>query len=147
LTSSPWWPPSTKGGELVDGEVVLDAVAGDQRVHEAAVEVDALRARLTDTVGEERRPGDGEPIGRRTDVPDQVHVFLVPVVVVIGDVAVVVIVDVAGRVCVRVPDGLTLAVLVPAPSIWYEDVATPQRNPSGKRRPVEVPVVISSGPP
>src|SRR5262249_816278 len=77
------------------------------------VEVEALGVRLTGTFGEDARPTDGEPIRGRAQVPHQGDVLLVPVVVVVGDVAGVAVLDLARRVRVRVPDRLALAVLVP----------------------------------
>src|SRR5262249_19010153 len=91
----------------------LDAL-GAKLVGEALVEVDALRIRRARALREDARPGDGEPVGGRVDVLHQRDVLLVAVVVVVGDVAIVVVLDVAGRVREFVPDRLALAVLVPS---------------------------------
>ncbi len=85
---------------------------GEQLVHQPVVEVEALRVRLSGAVGEDPRPGDGEPVRRGAQVLHQLHVLLVAVVVVVGDVAGGVVGNLAGRVRVGVPDRLALAVLV-----------------------------------
>src|SRR5690606_17249014 len=78
------------------------------------VEVEALLVRLARAFRKDARPADGEAIGVGADVVlHQRNVFLVPVIVIVGDVAGVAVLDVAGRVRVRVPDRLALAVLVP----------------------------------
>src|SRR5262249_26929868 len=84
-----------------------------QFVDQAAVEVDTLRVGLTPAFREDARPRDGEPIRGGADVLKQRDIFLVPVVMVVGDVAVVVVLYVARLVRIRIPDGSTLAVLVP----------------------------------
>src|SRR5258708_37182816 len=40
----------------------------EQRIDEAAVEVEALRIRLTDALGKDSRPGDGETVGPDADI-------------------------------------------------------------------------------
>src|SRR5262249_5026455 len=82
-------------------------------VDEAPVEVEALLIRLAGSLREDPRPRDREPVGVRADLAHQRDVFLVAVVVVVGDVAVLVVVDVSRRVGERVPDRRALAVLVP----------------------------------
>jgi hypothetical protein len=84
-----------------------------QLVHETVVEVQALRVRLTGPVREDARPANREAVRGRADVLHQRDVLLVPVVVVVGDVAGVVVRDLARRVGERVPDRRALAVLVP----------------------------------
>ena len=85
----------------------------EQFVDEAVVEVNPPVVRLAGAVGEDPWPGDREPVGGGTDVLHQRDVFLVSVVVVVGHITVLVVLDVAGCVGVRVPDGRALAVLVP----------------------------------
>src|SRR5262249_19334290 len=85
----------------------------EQLVHEPAVEVEALRIRLAATFGEDPRPRNREPVRGRADGLHQSDVLLVPVVVIVGDVAVLVVLDLPGRVGVRIPDRRALAVLVP----------------------------------
>jgi hypothetical protein len=153
-------PGLHEGGEFVDGEVVLDAVAEllgevagvvgerlgcldrppaavavleglgqvpvvqggegldpglQQRIDQAAVEVEALGVGLAGALGEDPGPGDREPVGGRADVLHQRHVLPVAVVVVVGHIAVLVVLDVPRRVGVGVPDRGALAVLVPGP--------------------------------
>src|SRR5262249_13066678 len=74
---------------------------------------ETFRVRLSRALGEDPRPGNREAVRVGADVLDQRHVLLVPVVMIVGDVAVVVVLDVAGGVRVAVPDGLTLAILGP----------------------------------
>src|SRR5262245_65578663 len=65
-------------------------------------------------VGKDARPGDGEPIGIRADVPfHHRDVLFVPVVVVVGNIAGVAVLDLPWGVCVRVPYRFAFAVLVP----------------------------------
>src|SRR5690606_29054307 len=75
----------------------------------------ALLIELSSAVRKDARPGNGEAIGLRADVLQQRDIFLVTVIVVDGDIAGVAVSDLSGRVGVSVPDGLTLAVLVPRP--------------------------------
>src|SRR5262249_54550158 len=82
---------------------------------EAAVEVEALGVGRAGALGEDPRPGDREPVRVRADVLHQRDVLLVAVVMVVGDVAGVVILDLPGRMGVGVPDRDALAVLVPGP--------------------------------
>src|SRR5262249_19763255 len=86
---------------------------GEQLVYEAVVEVETFRVRLAGALGEDPRPGDGEPIGVRAETLHQRDVLLVPVVVVVSDVAGVIVLDVPGSVAIGIPDRQALAVLVP----------------------------------
>src|SRR5262245_2753593 len=86
-----------------------------QRVGQALVEVDAFRVRRLVTLREDARPGDREAIGVGANVLHQRDVFLVAVIVIVGDVAGVAVLDLPGCVRERVPDRRTLAVLVPRP--------------------------------
>src|SRR5262245_15897441 len=90
----------------------LDA-GGLQLVDQAAVEVEALRVGPTRAFREDARPGDGEPIRVDADVLHQRNVFLVPVVMIVGDVAGIVVLYVPWLVRIRVPDREALAVLIP----------------------------------
>jgi hypothetical protein len=118
---------------VVQGREGLDA-DGEQLVDEAAVEVDPFRIRLARAFREDPRPRDREPVRRGADRFEQRDVFPVPVVVVVGDVAVVVVLDVPGRVRVRVPDRQALAVLVPSALDLTRRRRDAQWKPSGKRR-------------
>src|SRR4029450_10968233 len=86
-----------------------------QLVGQALVEVDALRVRRTVTLREDARPGDRETVGVGADVLHQRDVFLVAVIVFVGDVAGVAVLDLPGGVRECVPDRRPLAVLVPRP--------------------------------
>src|SRR5215510_13058938 len=70
--------------------------------------------RMARPVGKDTRPGDGEPIRIRADVPFHYRdVLFVAAVVVVGNVAGVAILDLPWGVCVRVPYRFAFAVLVP----------------------------------
>src|SRR5262249_34206087 len=84
-----------------------------QLVDQAAVEVETLPVGLTHAFRKDGRPRNGEPIRWCADLLQQPNIFLVPVVMVIGDVAVVVVLYVARVVRIRIPDGSTLTILVP----------------------------------
>src|SRR5262249_30054239 len=86
-----------------------------QLVGETGVEVEAFRVRRTSAVGEDPGPCDREAVGGGPDVLHQRDVFLVPVIVVVGDVAVLVVLDAAGYMGEGVPDRHPFAVLVPRP--------------------------------
>ena len=90
----------------------LDA-GGDQLVHQPVVEVEALRVRLPVPSGKMRGQAIENRYAFAPSVLHQPHVFLVAVVVVVGDVAGVAVPDLARRVRVRVPDRRAFAVLVP----------------------------------
>lgn len=77
---------------------------GNQLVDEAIVEVEAFGVRRSGSLRKDARPGDGETIGVGADALHQRHVLLVAVIVVVGDVTRVVILDLARRVRVGVPD-------------------------------------------
>src|SRR5690606_40990761 len=83
-------------------------------------------------VGEDPRPGDREPVRVRVEPPHQGDVLDVAVVVVVGDVPVVVVPHVAGRVGVRVPDRGALAVLVPGSLDLVGGRGDPPREPVGE---------------
>src|SRR4030095_11255632 len=85
----------------------------DQFVHQAVVEVQALEVWLTCPVREDPRPGDGEAVRGRAEVLHQGDVFLVAMVMVVGDVAGGAVADLPLRVRVCVPDRWAFAVLVP----------------------------------
>ncbi len=90
----------------------LDA-GGFQFVHEAVIEVEPFRVRPARAIREDAWPGDGEAVGVAAEAPHQRDVFLVTMVVIVGDVSGVAVPDLPGRVCERVPDRGALAVLVP----------------------------------
>src|SRR5262249_61271625 len=111
-------PMGGRGGRLHPG--------GEQFIDEAVVEVEPLLVGLAGAFRENPRPGDREPVRLGADRLHQRYVFLVPVVVVIRDVAVVAVFDVAWRVREHVPIDMPLPSSFHAPSIWYDDVPTPQ---------------------
>src|SRR5262249_4395498 len=84
-----------------------------QFVDQAAVEVDPLRIGLARPFRKNARPGDGKPVRVGADVLYQRNVFLIAVIMVVGDVAGVVVLDVPGLVRVRIPDRQALAILAP----------------------------------
>jgi hypothetical protein len=83
----------------------------EQLVNQPAAKVEALRIRLAGPVREDPGPSDGEAVCFRSDRSHELHVLLVPMIVVIGDIAIVIVFDFPGRVCVRVPDRFSLAIL------------------------------------
>src|SRR5262249_55046595 len=85
----------------------------DQLVHQAVVEIEALRVWLTGPGRKDARPGDGKPIRIRAEVLHQRHVFLVSMIVIVCDVAGIAVLDVARRVRVGVPDRWALAIFIP----------------------------------
>src|SRR5215813_1504885 len=84
-----------------------------QLVYQAAVEVETLRVGLTRAFRKDARPRNREPIRVGAGVLHQRNVFLVPVVMVIGDVTCVVVLYIPRLVRIRIPDREALAVLVP----------------------------------
>jgi hypothetical protein len=94
-----------------EGAVGLDVV-GEEFVDEAAVEVDALGVGSAGASGEDARPADGETVGLEAHRFHEGDVLLVEMVVIVGDVAGVAVVGLAGSVGEGVPDGGTAAVFV-----------------------------------
>src|SRR4051812_28103049 len=88
-------------------------VRGVSNSSHPVIEVDALRARDASALGDDARPSDREPVRGGTVVAHQRAIFLVSVVLVVGDFSGIAVIDVAGPVDVPVPDRLALAVLVP----------------------------------
>ena len=84
-----------------------------QLIDQTVVEVETSRVWRARALREDARPGDGEAVRVRTDRPHQRHVLLVPMVVIVGDIAGVVVLDVARLMRVGVPNRRTLAVLIP----------------------------------
>jgi hypothetical protein len=80
---------------------------------ETVVEGDALRVRLAGAFGKDARPGDREAVCRDAEGLQEGDVLRIPVVMVVGDVAVLVVLDLPRRMRVGVPDRDSLAVLVP----------------------------------
>ena len=69
---------------VIERRVGLDALP-EQFVDEAVVEVEALGVGLARSFRKHPRPGDREPVGLCADFADQADVFLVAVVVIVGD--------------------------------------------------------------
>ena len=86
-----------------------DAVL-QERVDQAAVEIDAFLVHRPASVRHDPRPGDAEAIVLDAQVGHQLHVVLVAVVVIAGDVARVAAVGAAGGVAEGVPDARLAAV-------------------------------------
>jgi hypothetical protein len=82
-----------------------------QLVHEAVVEVEPRRVHGARAVGDDARPGHGEPVGVEAELRHQGDVLAVPVVVVAGHVAVVTPRHPAGRMGEPIPDALAAPVL------------------------------------
>lgn len=80
--------------------------------------IHSLRIRLPHTLGKDPRPTDGEPVRIHAHVPHYRDVFLVLVVMLVGDITRVVVLDLPRRVSEAVPDRLAFPVLVQAHSIW-----------------------------
>src|SRR5262249_59787909 len=77
-------------------------IGGDEFVYESVVEVQPLRVGCADAFGEDSRPSDGKPVRLRAEVFHQLYVFLIPMVMIVGDVTRRPVLDVAWRVRVRI---------------------------------------------
>ena len=88
-----------------------DAV-GQQFVDQPVVEGQALGVGRPAPLREQARPGDREAVGRHAQRLHQRHVLLVEVIVIVGDVGVGAVADLAGQPGKRVPDGGAAAVLL-----------------------------------
>ena len=82
----------------------FDAV-GEQLVDEAIVEVEPFGIGRAAALRKDARPGDGKSVCLDAEGFHQLDVALVAVVVIVGDVTVRVVGDLAGRVGERVPNG------------------------------------------
>ncbi len=78
-------------------------VGGEELVDEAVVEVEALGVGRAGALREDARPGDGEAVGLEAEGLHELDVFFVAVVVVVGDVAGVSVVGLAGQCGRRCP--------------------------------------------
>ena len=76
----------------------------EKRVDKAAVEVEALWIRLTDAVGKDSRPGDGETIVLDAHILHEPYIIPVAMIVIVGDVGVIAVPDLARRMRVGIPD-------------------------------------------
>src|SRR5216684_588333 len=88
---------------VVEGRKRFDA-GFEQRIDQAAVEVEALWIRLTDAVGKDSRPGDREPIALDAHVLHQPHIILVAMIMIVREIGVVAVPDLARRMRVAIPD-------------------------------------------
>lgn len=86
---------------------------GIQLVHQSAIKVQTFLVWPAHTFRKDSRPGDGEAVSIGAKALHQGDVFLIAVVVIIGDVAVVAVLNLPFGVGVCVPDGRSLAVLIP----------------------------------
>ena len=96
---------------VVERDPRADAL-GEQRLDQPHVEVQALLVERPAAVGLQARPGEREAVPADPEVGHQGDVLLVAVVVVVGDVARVAVLHLAGGVRERVPDRRLAAVLV-----------------------------------
>jgi hypothetical protein len=96
---------------VVQGDPGLDARC-QQRVDQPRVEVDAGFVERPASVGLQARPGQREAVPADAEPGHQLNVLLVTVVVVVGDVAGVPVLDLAGCVRERVPDRRRTTVLL-----------------------------------
>ena len=87
-------------------------VVCEEFVDEAVVEVEALGVGCAGALRIDARPGDGEAVGLEAEGLHELHVFFVAVVVIVGDVAGVSVVGLAGDVGEGVPDGGAAAIFV-----------------------------------
>ena len=94
-----------------EGAVGLNVV-GEQFVDEAVVEVEALGVGCAGALRIDARPGDGEAVGLEAEGLHESDVFFVAMVVIVGDVAGVSVVGLAGGVGEGVPDGGAATVFV-----------------------------------
>jgi hypothetical protein len=109
--------PVEGGGQIpvVEGHQGLDAVF-QQLVAEVLVEPDACLVHTAHAFRQHPGPADGKPVGLQTHLLHQSHILPPTVVKVNGGVGVLAVGDLAGAVVDQgVPDGLPLAVGVPAP--------------------------------
>lgn len=85
-------------------------VASLQTIDEAIVEIEALFVDRAGALRNDARPGDGEAVGFDAEAFDQVEVFIEPVIVIAGDIAVVTLIDPARHVGEGIPYGRLAAV-------------------------------------
>src|SRR5262249_4708287 len=89
----------------------LDAVR-EQLVDQAIVEIQPLGIGRAAALRKHARPGDREAVRLDAERLDQLHVFLVAVIVLVGAIAIAVVADLAGGVRKRVPDRGPAAVFI-----------------------------------
>ena len=85
--------------------------AGQQRIGQPLVEVQAGRVGRAPAGGLDARPGEGEPVAADAEPGHQLDVLAPPVVVVVGHVGGLVVADGAGLAAEHIPDRLAAAVL------------------------------------
>ena len=96
----------------VEQRGVGDDARVEQGVHQAAVEVEALRVHGAASLGQDPRPGDGEAIGLEAELLHEGDVVAPEVIVIAGHVADGAVPDPAGRPAEPVPDGFAASVPV-----------------------------------
>src|SRR5690606_34302501 len=67
-----------------------------QFVGEPIVKIEAFRIRLTGSIGKDPWPGNGKAVSGLTDTFHQLNIFLVTVVVIVGNIACIIVSHVAG---------------------------------------------------
>lgn len=97
---------------MVQGDQRLDA-GGNQLIAQVAVKFQALLVDLTDSVGQDTAPADGEAVALQADLFHQGYIFLVAMIVITGYVAVLSVGDMAAVVNQSIPDGFTSAIFIP----------------------------------
>src|SRR5262245_1576354 len=96
---------------MVQSGIWLDAV-GEDFVDQPIIKIEAFWIGRASSVRKDARPCNGEAIGLGAQRLHQLDVFLVPVVVVVGDVTRALIGDLSGRVRKAIPNRWASTVLV-----------------------------------
>ena len=84
-------------------------------INQATVEIHSFWVRMASTRRKNPRPRYGETIRGRAEVLHQLHIILVKMIMVVCDVAVVPVPDLAGRRRVSIPNGGATTVLLHGP--------------------------------
>ncbi len=98
---------------MIEGGIGLDAPL-QHAVDQAVVEVETGLVDGAGALGDEARPGEGEAIGVKARVADQIEILGPEFVVIAGVEAGIAIVDIAGGGGERIPDRTAPTVALPA---------------------------------
>src|SRR4029078_7172122 len=90
-----------------------DDIVFQQRVDQAAVEVEPALIDLAASLRQDARPGNREAVGPQTQLLHQRDILAPAVVVVAGQVAGAAVLDTPWRMSKAIPDRLALAVFIP----------------------------------